>query len=49
MSFGLVGVLCALFVKEMDFKLTNHIAVDLVKAKQRLLGHSNKDAEAARE
>ena len=48
MSFGLFGVLCALFVKEMDHKLTDHIAVDLEKFKKTLKGGgvSAKEEEA---
>jgi hypothetical protein len=33
----------------MDYLLTNHIAVDLVKAKKLLRGQHTKDAEAAQE
>ena len=47
-AFGLFGVLCAFFVKEMDHKLTDHIAVDLEKFKKTLKGGrvSAKEEEA---
>jgi hypothetical protein len=49
-AFGLFGVICALFVKEMDYKLTDHIAVDLEKFKKKMKGGgiSAKEEEAVR-
>jgi hypothetical protein len=49
-AFGLFGVICALFVKEMDSKLTDHIQVDLEKVKQlrRRGATSEKELEAQR-
>jgi len=49
-AFGLFGVICALFVSEMDYKLTDHIAVDLEKFKRSLKGSgiSAKEEEAVR-
>jgi hypothetical protein len=44
----LFGVVCAVFVKEMDHKLTNHIAVDLEKVKQMKAGLTDKELEAVK-
>jgi hypothetical protein len=38
MAFGLFAVICALFVSEMDYKLDDHIVVDLEKVKQQAKG-----------
>jgi len=50
MAFGLFAVICAFFVKEMDYKLDDHIVVDLEKVKRQAKGGpSAKELEAQAE